>query len=111
MGHLAVQIAKACGAEVWAVCSESKKDFVKKLGASHVITRGKDFILEIGTTRMDIVFDAAGVEKDRDRAFNLLKPHTGHLITTQPLDPASSPSWLDVCLFLLLNFHTGGYIL
>lgn len=37
VGPFAVQIAKAMGTEVTAVCSGSKMDFVRSLGADHVI--------------------------------------------------------------------------
>ena len=37
MGPFAVQIAKARGAEVTGVCSPAKVDFVRSLGADHVI--------------------------------------------------------------------------
>jgi hypothetical protein len=45
---------------------------------------------------MDIVFDAVGVKEERDEAFDLLKQHTGHLVTTQPMDPAERISYLNV---------------
>ena len=37
VGHLAVQIARSCGAEVTGVCSTPNVDFVAQLGAKHVI--------------------------------------------------------------------------
>ena len=37
VGPFAVQIAKAIGAEVTAVCSAGKIDFVRSLGADHVL--------------------------------------------------------------------------
>lgn len=44
VGHFAVQIAKAHGAKVTAVCSSRNVDFVKALGADHVIAYDKESI-------------------------------------------------------------------
>lgn len=44
VGHFAVQIAKAHGAKVTAVCSSKKVDFVKKLGADQVIAYDQENI-------------------------------------------------------------------
>ncbi len=44
VGHFAVQIAKAYGAKVTAVCSSKNIDFVKTLGADHVIAYDKENI-------------------------------------------------------------------
>jgi NADPH:quinone reductase-like Zn-dependent oxidoreductase len=59
VGSYAVQLAKALGAEVTGVCSTSKLDLVRSLGADHVVdyTRG-DFA--DGAHRYDLVLDIAG---------------------------------------------------
>jgi NADPH:quinone reductase-like Zn-dependent oxidoreductase len=44
VGHFAVQIAKAYGATVTAVCSGKNVDFAKSLGADHVIAYDKENI-------------------------------------------------------------------
>ncbi|MDZ7693699.1 MAG: NAD(P)-dependent alcohol dehydrogenase [Balneolaceae bacterium] len=44
VGHFAVQIAKAYGANVTGVCSNKKVDFVKTLGADQVIAYDKENI-------------------------------------------------------------------
>jgi NADPH:quinone reductase-like Zn-dependent oxidoreductase len=44
VGHFAVQIAKAYGAKTTAVCSSKNIDFVKTLGADHVIAYDKEAI-------------------------------------------------------------------
>lgn len=44
VGHFAVQIAKAYGVSVTTVCSVKNTDFVKRLGADHVIAYDKENI-------------------------------------------------------------------
>lgn len=59
VGHLAVQIARALGAEVTAVCSASKADRVRALGANEVIDyRKEDFTARRGA--WNVIFDLAG---------------------------------------------------
>ena len=59
VGSFAVQIARAFGAEVTGVCSTSKTEMVRALGADHVIdyTRG-DFL--DGRHRYDVILDTGG---------------------------------------------------
>jgi NADPH:quinone reductase-like Zn-dependent oxidoreductase len=59
VGSFAVQIARAFGAEVTGVCSTSKTEMVRDLGADHVIdyTRG-DFL--DGEHRYDVILDTGG---------------------------------------------------
>ncbi|MFI1913981.1 NAD(P)-dependent alcohol dehydrogenase [Nocardia sp. NPDC020380] len=56
VGHLAVQLAKHFGAEVTGVCSGSAAEFVRSLGADHVI----DYTSENLTGRYDLILDMAG---------------------------------------------------
>jgi NADPH:quinone reductase-like Zn-dependent oxidoreductase len=59
VGHLAVQIAKARGAFVIATASESKVDFVRKLGADEVIDyRKEDFTRQ--AREIDIALETIG---------------------------------------------------
>jgi NADPH:quinone reductase-like Zn-dependent oxidoreductase len=56
VGIFAVQIAKAMGAEVTAVCSGKNAEFVKSLGANRIIDyQQQDFTKE--AVKYDIVFD------------------------------------------------------
>ncbi len=59
VGHFAVQIAKAFGATVTAVCSSKNIDFVKSLGADHVIAYDKESIHQHGG-KYDLVVDTNG---------------------------------------------------
>ncbi|GAA4855250.1 NADP-dependent oxidoreductase [Kitasatospora terrestris] len=59
VGHLAVQIAKALGAEVYATAGAEKHDFLRELGADHLIDhRTADFT--DGLTGLDVVLDGIG---------------------------------------------------
>lgn len=59
VGHFAVQIAKAYGAEVTAVCSSKNVDFVKTLGADQVIAYDKENIHQ-HEGKYDLVIDTNG---------------------------------------------------
>jgi len=59
VGHYAVQIAKAFGATVTAVCSTAKLDFVRSLGADDVIDYTRDGLAN-STRRWDVIIDTAG---------------------------------------------------
>ena len=59
VGTFAVQIAKAFGAEVTGVCSTSKVDLVRSLGADHVIDHTHEDFAD-GGPRFDVVLDIGG---------------------------------------------------
>jgi NADPH:quinone reductase-like Zn-dependent oxidoreductase len=59
VGHFAVQIAKAYGGIVTAVCSEKNSDFVKTLGADHIISYDKENIHQ-HDVKYNLVIDTHG---------------------------------------------------
>ena len=59
VGSYAVQIAKALGAEVTGVCSTSKLDLVRSIGADHVIDYSQDDFAN-GERRYDLILDTGG---------------------------------------------------
>lgn len=92
VGTYAVQIAKAFGAEITAVCSAANTELVTRLGAHTTI----DYTTEDFTrteTRFDIVFDAVG-KTSRSACRHLLKPGGKYVTVTG--SPKSKPGDLLV---------------
>jgi NADPH:quinone reductase-like Zn-dependent oxidoreductase len=59
VGTYAVQIAKEFGAEVTAVCSTTKTDLVRSIGADHVIDYTREEFAD-GAQHWDVILDIAG---------------------------------------------------
>jgi NADPH:quinone reductase-like Zn-dependent oxidoreductase len=59
VGSFAVQLAKAFGAHVTGVCSTSKVELVRSIGADKVIDYTREEIVD-ATRRYDVIFDTAG---------------------------------------------------
>jgi len=72
VGSSAIQLAKAMGAEVTAVCSGTNFELVQRLGASRVIDYTKGDFAQRGE-RYDVIFDAVG-KTSRAVCKQVLKP-------------------------------------
>lgn len=82
VGTFAVQIAKALGAEVTAVCSTKNIELVRSLGADRTIDYSQqDFTQE--NTKYNVIFDVKG-NQSFSRCKSVLHPQ-GIYVTTQPL--------------------------
>jgi NADPH:quinone reductase-like Zn-dependent oxidoreductase len=78
VGHVAIQIAKALGAQVIATAGASKRDFVEELGADEVIDyTAVDFAEAVKD--IDVVLDTIGGDTVA-RSLTVLRPG-GHLVT------------------------------
>jgi NADPH:quinone reductase-like Zn-dependent oxidoreductase len=59
VGTFAIQIARSFGADVTGVCSTKNLDFVRSIGASHVIDYTREDFTQ-GRQRYDLILDAIG---------------------------------------------------
>ncbi len=82
VGHIAIQIAKAYGAEVTSVSSTKNIDFCKQLGADFAISyQNEDFLKT--TSNFDIIFDVV---------FNASYKKTKHLLTQNGIYIGTTPT-------------------
>ncbi|WP_412063411.1 zinc-dependent alcohol dehydrogenase family protein [Rubrivirga sp. IMCC45206] len=116
VGHMAVQLAKALGAEVTATASsDAKRQTAKDLGADHVSdyrTESTEALVErvTGGAGFDVVFDTVGGDNIAT-AFEAARTN-GHVVTTtssQPLDlsPMHQKGLSLHVVFMLLPMLTG----
>lgn len=91
IGSAAVQIARSLGAEVTGVCSTSKVDFVKSLGAAKVIDYTKEDFTQNGET-YDLIFDILG-RSSISRTKSSLKPNGIHLFASFKLKQFFQMLW------------------
>ena len=59
VGTMAVQLAKAFGAEVTGVCSTSKQELARSIGADHLIDYTREDFAD-GSRHWDVIIDTAG---------------------------------------------------
>ena len=82
VGTFAVQIAKALGAEVTAVCSTSNVAMVERLGADHVIDYTTDDFVP-GGARFDVMLDNVGNRSAAD-CISVLRPAGRYVAVSGP---------------------------
>jgi len=98
VGSFAVQIARAAGASVAAVCGTDNVELVRALGAEQVIDYRKQDFRQL-PKRYDVIFDAVGMSSFFSVRRNLKA--TGRYITTLP-NVANMVSFIALpCLSLL----------
>jgi NADPH:quinone reductase-like Zn-dependent oxidoreductase len=98
VGVIAVQLARARGADVIALASPANLDFVRGLGANTVIDRTSDYWKSVGG--FDVVLDAFGPEAQA-RSWALLKPGgvLVSLVAPPPEDVAAEHGVRGVMVF------------
>jgi len=115
VGHIAVQIAKAFGAAVYATVSPEKKSLVEGLGAFAIDYRSasaEEYVAAHTAGRgFDIVYDTVG-GATLDASFASVKRYTGHVVSclgwgSHALAPLSFRGATYSGVFTLLPLITG----
>ncbi|MCE7860468.1 MAG: NAD(P)-dependent alcohol dehydrogenase, partial [Chloroflexi bacterium CFX2] len=89
VGSFAVQIAKALGAEVTAVCSTRNIECARSHGADHVFDYTKEDFTQSGQ-QYDLLFDVAG-SRSWSEYRRILKPDAAVVIVGGPRTPVIGP--------------------
>ena len=84
VGHIAVQIAKAMGAEVYSTVHPDKNELIRSYGATPIdytkLTAEEYTDKYTGGEGFDIVFDTVG-GTTLDASFKIAKQYTGHVLS------------------------------
>ncbi|MFJ3276990.1 zinc-dependent alcohol dehydrogenase family protein [Streptomyces sp. NPDC086776] len=115
IGHVAIQIARARGAEVFATGSARSLETIARLGATpidYTTTLVEDYVARhTGGEGFDIVFDTVGGET-LDASFTAVRTYTGHVVSalgwgTHSIAPLSFRGATYSGVFTLLPMLTG----
>ena len=115
VGHVAVQIARAFGAEVFATGSAGQQAIIESFGATFIDYRKssvEDYVAEhTGGEGFDIVYDTVGGET-LDASFNAARVYEGHVVSClgwgqHSLAPLSFRAATYSGVFTLLPLLTG----
>lgn len=115
VGHVAVQLARARGAEVFATGTAAQADYIRSLGATPIdfaTTSVESYVATYtGGQGFDVVFDTVGGTV-LDASFTAVRRYTGHVLTslgwgTHQLAPLSFRGATYSGVFTLLPILTG----
>jgi len=114
VGHVAVQLARARGAEVFATGSPGSLPVISRLGATAIdyATPVGDYVARYtGGEGFDVIFDSVG-GKTLDKSFEAIRSYTGHVVSalgwgTHNLAPLSFRGASYSGIFTLLPMLTG----
>jgi NADPH:quinone reductase-like Zn-dependent oxidoreductase len=103
VGPYAVQIAKALGAEVTAVCSTRNVATARSIGADHVIDYTREDFTR-GSQRYDLIIDSVGSHSLSEYR-RVLNPKGALVMVGGPSDdPWLGPLWASIRAFLVAPF-------
>lgn len=117
VGHVAVQLARARGAEVFATGTASQADYIRSIGATPIdfeTTSVETYVDRYtGGQGFDVVFDTVGGPV-LDASFAAARRYTGHVVTslgwgTHSLAPLSFRGATYSGVFTLLPILTGEF--
>lgn len=115
VGHIAIQLAKSLGADVFATVSPSKKHIVQGFGATaidyHALSTEQYVDLHTQGEGFDIVYDTVG-GSTLDASFIAVRRYTGHVVSclgwgTHALAPLSFRGATYSGVFTLMPLLTG----
>jgi NADPH:quinone reductase-like Zn-dependent oxidoreductase len=94
IGSAAVQIARYYGAEVTGVCGTPRLDYVKALGAHHVVDYTKEDFTRSGAT-YDLIFDILG-KRSLAECKDALAPNGIFLMASFKMQPLFQMLWMSM---------------
>jgi len=115
VGHVAVQLARARAAQVYATVAEGQAELVERYGATAIDYRKlsvEEYVARFtGGRGFDVVFDAVGGET-LDASFAAVRHYTGHVLSilgwgTHELAPLSMRAATYSGVFTLLPILSG----
>ena len=115
VGHVAVQIAKALGAEVYATVSPEQAETARRFGATPIAREAvtvEDYVAQYtGGEGFDVIYDTVGGPV-LDASFRAVRPYVGHVVSalgwgTHALAPLSFRAATYSGVFTLLPMLTG----